>query len=63
MGLEMKYFVLNPRGKHRNDPWAIASREAMITFARFIEKEDPDLCNALLFWVEREDIKQGELPK
>jgi len=63
MGLEMKYFVLKPRAKHRNDPWAIASREAMKMFATFIEPVDPDLCNALIGWIEREEIKQGELPK
>lgn len=50
-GLEMKYFVLKPRG---NDPYAKASREAMLTYHRLINKENPELSKELRAWATRE---------
>jgi len=50
-GLEMKYFVLKPRGK---DIYAIASREAMRRYADEIEGDNPRLAAELRKWVTRE---------
>ncbi len=56
-GLEMKYFVLKPKG---DDAYAIASREAMRTYAKAIDDENPVLAQELKMWVTREamSIKQ-----
>ena len=40
MGLEMKYFVLKPRG---TDVFAAASRHAMSYFASYLEEHGGDL--------------------
>jgi hypothetical protein len=50
--LEMKYFVLKPRGK---GPFPEASRAAMRSFARSITTEDETLAETLLFWAETEE--------
>ena len=63
MGLELKYFVLNPRGKHRNDRWARAAQAAMRIFAEWIKNKDPKLCQQLNDWADQEEIRQGELPE
>lgn len=51
MALEMKYFVLKPRGFERH---AIASRKAMRAYATAIEDEDRDLATALRLWADTE---------
>lgn len=51
MPLEMKYFVLKPQGKN---PYAKASREAMIIYARSIKNIDPELSQSLVKWVNLE---------
>ena len=50
-GLEMKYFVLKPRG---SDKYAEASRAAMMEYARVIKHENPELSSDLFDWVHRE---------
>ena len=50
-GLAMKYFVLKPRG---DDAYAEASRQAMLTYALHIHETDPELCQELRDWVEKE---------
>lgn len=50
-GLEMKYFVLKPKG---NDAHAKASRAAMNRYAKSIEEVDPDLADDIREWIERE---------
>jgi hypothetical protein len=50
-GLEMKYFVLKPKG---DDPYAAASRKAMEAYADAIKRENPRLARALISWVECE---------
>lgn len=52
MGLEMKYFVLKPRGK---DPYARASRIAMKAYARSIKKTDAFFYRSLVEWVKEEE--------
>lgn len=60
MSLEMKYFVLKPKSKYKNDPWAMASRAAMRTFADMIAQTDPDIAWELKAWVDKEDKRSVE---
>ena len=53
-GLELKYFVLKPKG---NDAYAKASRSAIACYATHIRKENKQLSNDLWEWVEREQRK------
>ena len=53
MALEMKYFILKPRG---NKPHALASRRAMGAYADSIKDEDYALSKDLIRWVERENV-------
>lgn len=46
-GLEMKYFVLKPRG---TDIYAQASRKAMQVYARIVAEENKALATDLLEW-------------
>lgn len=50
-GLQMKYFVLKPKG---TDWYAQASREAMQTFADSCRDENPDLADDLELWISNE---------
>jgi hypothetical protein len=50
-GLQMKYFVLKPRG---NCVYATASRVAMRAYAKFIFSEDEELSNQLNEWADKE---------
>lgn len=50
-GLKMKYFVLKPSGKN---PYAIASRKAMIAYAESIHEENWKLATDLMKWVTDE---------
>ena len=52
-GLQMKYFVLKPKG---DDVYAIASRCAMRAYALYIEFEDPELAKALYAWATDEVV-------
>lgn len=53
MSLQMKYFVLKPKG---DNPYARASRHAMATYAREIKFTDPDLAKELLEWANTESF-------
>jgi hypothetical protein len=50
-GLEMKYFVLKPKGKSQ---YAAASRAAMRRYAKVIASDNPGLAEELHSWAERE---------
>ena len=50
-GLEMKYFVLKPKG---DSPYAAASRAAMKAYDKSIEDENSKLCYDLHSWVIKE---------
>lgn len=50
-GLQMKYFVLKPKGK---DQYAVASRKALLTYADIICSENPLLAKELRDWVNKE---------
>lgn len=58
MALEMKYFVLKPRG---TDAYAIASRRALRGYAISISSENEELAVELLEWIDREEVDDGEL--
>ena len=53
-GLEMKYFVLKPKG---NSPYAKASRDAMFAYAKAIEDENYKLAIDLEDWAKQEDFE------
>lgn len=55
MALLMKYFVLKPRSKRVNDPFAHAARRAMWAYASCIQHEDPELAHALSDWAQTEE--------
>lgn len=50
-GLEMRYFVLKPKGK---DIYAQSSRRAMRQYAKLIRTVNPSLANDLEAWADRE---------
>ena len=50
-GLEMRYFVLKPRG---TDAYAVAARDALLEYADSISGENPDLASDIREWVRRE---------
>ena len=54
MGLEVKYFVLKPRGKNI---YAVASRNAMMAYASTLEEEDPEFGKDLRAWARAESLK------
>jgi hypothetical protein len=54
-GLELKYFVLKPKGK---DIYANASRQAMFAYAKVIEKENPEFAKDIVDWANKE-IQNG----
>jgi hypothetical protein len=56
MSLEMKYFILKPKSKYKKDIFALASREAMRTYAAIVESEDKNLSNSLHAWAIKESI-------
>lgn len=56
-GLQMKYFVLKPKG---NDPYAMASRAGMRQYAKSILEENPALAKDLRDWTDRESIEPFE---
>lgn len=53
-GLQMKYFVLKPKG---DDDYAEASRLAMETYADYITLENKELGDSLRKWAEDERTK------
>lgn len=51
-GLQMKYFVLKPKG---SSAYAMASRNALDVYARSIRNENVELCDDLYAWITREE--------
>ncbi len=62
MGVEMKYFVLNP---NKLDRYGVASRTAMLSYAAAIHEENPELAVGLETWVHEieKDMKPVKSPK
>ena len=57
-GLEMKYFVLKPRAKTRDDAYAKASHAAMYAYADSIEETNEALARELRLWAGKEVGRQ-----
>lgn len=57
-GLEMKYFVLKPRG---DDRYAAASRKAMRAYAKHIEPANEQLAKELRDWADKEQLDELEV--
>jgi hypothetical protein len=56
-GLMLKYFVLKPGG---SDIYAKASRNAMVTYAAQIFRENPEFSAEIIDWVNEEETKGYE---
>jgi len=54
-GLQMKYFVLKPKG---DDKYAEASRKAMRAYATHIESTNAELARELRNWADNEYAAQ-----
>jgi len=52
--LKWKYFVVEPRSKTKNDPFAAAARKAMRTYAAMILNTDPEFAAEILEWADAE---------
>lgn len=52
-GLEMKYFVLKPKGS-LDDPYAVAARAALRAYANAIKHHNLQLWLDLRNWADRE---------
>jgi hypothetical protein len=50
-GLQMKYFVLKPKG---DNPYSEASRKAMRAYASHIQDVNSELANELREWADNE---------
>lgn len=61
MTLKMKYFVLKPEAKAKDDLFATASQEAMIRYAEIIEPINAELAEDLAIWAGREIVRQERL--
>jgi hypothetical protein len=55
--MELKYFVLKPRGK---DVYAKSARLAMRVFAEGIKSVNSKLANELMEWCDEEQRRVGE---
>ncbi len=63
--LKMKYFVLKPKAKSRNDVHAKASQRAMMTYADSLDEEcgySGDFARALAQWSAAEAVAQRHMP-
>lgn len=60
MPLELRYFVLKPKG---TGPHHEASRRAMKTYAAAIREHDEKLAQELWQWAEAEEFNAGKAPE
>ena len=60
MKLDMKYFVLKPKAKHKEDMYAQASQQAMIAYANHIRKNtnDYEFATEVITWARMEHAIQ-----
>lgn len=58
-GLQMKYFVLKPKG---SDVYAKASRRAMRAYADMIQGDNKEFADELRAWADREHVAMIEAP-
>lgn len=55
-GLMTKYFILTP---YKENEYGLASRVAMLSYAAFIKKSNPKLCQDLVDWVKEIEGTNG----
>lgn len=60
-GLVMKYFVLRPKAKQKDDVSAAASQDAMLTYADTIQDFNPKLAQEIREWASKEAAAQVHL--
>ena len=60
-GLEMKYFILKPRAKTKDDHYAAASQSAMYHYADIIEEYNTELALNLRRWAGQETARMIRL--
>lgn len=63
MPLELKYFILKPKGKNNKDPFALASQSALHAYADAIEDTDAQLAIELRQWANKETAMMGQTVK
>lgn len=56
-GLKWTYFILNPSSS--DDQFALASREAILTFAENIKTTNSQFATSLCEWVEHLDLNDN----
>ena len=61
MAIELKYFVLKPKSRTRDDPYAAASRLAMWVYAQSIELVNPQLAIDLKDWCNQESEAASQM--
>lgn len=61
MSLFLKYFVLKPKAKKKEDPHAAASQAALYAYADAIRDYDINLARQLEEWANVEAHKQKQL--
>lgn len=57
-GLEMRYFILKPKGNKEHNR---ASRIAIRHYAKHIRNENPEFAHQLHKWADEEGIEASEL--
>jgi hypothetical protein len=61
MSLQMKYFILKPKAKSRDDVFATASQNSMMEYAKAIWDADPKMSEELEAWALREAREQAKM--
>ena len=57
MNVGLKYFVLKPRSKDFDDPYAEASRHAMLAYANTITHHDREFAEEIRQWALTEGAR------
>ena len=61
MPLTMKYFVLKPKAKSKEDSFASATQTAMFIYADMIQETDEILAKELREWASSEVTRQANM--
>jgi len=59
--MKLKYFILEPKSKGKDDIYAEASRDALEAFAWLIRDKNPKLSRRLLSWSASETIAHNKM--
>lgn len=60
-GLRMKYFVLRPKAKSKDDVHAKASQHAMLVYTVHIREVNPDFASEVEAWAMLEATRQNRM--